>query len=124
MFLDASFEQLHNAERRMSEMFSVFAVLAIAIACLGLFGLAAYTAEQRTKEIGVRKVLGASACEHLRARCRGSSSSRSSWPTSSPGPSPVTCHVRRGCRNFAYRVEVGWGIFPACRGGGPGPSPR
>ncbi|MEL6536476.1 MAG: ABC transporter permease [Bacteroidota bacterium] len=59
-FIDESFEDLYENEKRQGSIFNRFAVLAILIACLGLFGLAAFTAEQRTKEIGVRKVLGAS----------------------------------------------------------------
>ena len=59
-FLDEAFKEQYQAEERLSEVFSYIAFLAIFIACLGLFGLAAFTAEQRTKEIGVRKVLGAS----------------------------------------------------------------
>jgi len=58
-FLDDRFAALYRAEERTSQLFTVFAVISIVIACLGLFGLAAFTAEQRTKEIGVRKVLGA-----------------------------------------------------------------
>ncbi|GAB5520429.1 MAG: ABC transporter permease [Rhodothermales bacterium] len=59
-FLDNAFAEQYTAEQRLMRVFSIFAGLAILIACLGLFGLAAFTAEQRTKEIGVRKVLGAS----------------------------------------------------------------
>jgi putative ABC transport system permease protein len=59
-FLDQRLEQFYKAEQRLIKTFGLFSALAIIIACLGLFGLAAYTAEQRTKEIGVRKVLGAS----------------------------------------------------------------
>jgi len=59
-FLDEDFDRQYKAEDRLGRIFGVFAGLAILIACLGLFGLAAYTVEQRTKEIGVRKVLGAS----------------------------------------------------------------
>jgi putative ABC transport system permease protein len=58
-FVDKTFEQLYNREQRIGTLVAVFAGLAIFIACLGLFGLAAFTAEQRTKEIGIRKVLGA-----------------------------------------------------------------
>ncbi len=59
-FLDERFNDMYKAEQKLGEIFSVFAFLAIFIACLGLYGLAAFTAEQKTKEIGIRKVLGAS----------------------------------------------------------------
>lgn len=58
-FLDDHFAAMYRTEQRFGRLFGSFAFLAILIACLGLFGLAAYTAEQRTKEIGIRKVLGA-----------------------------------------------------------------
>jgi putative ABC transport system permease protein len=59
-FLDQDFERMYRSEERLGNIFTVFASLAIAIACLGLFALTAFTAEQRSKEIGIRKVLGAS----------------------------------------------------------------
>jgi putative ABC transport system permease protein len=59
-FLDQNFDELFRSEQRMGHLFQVFSVLAIFIACLGLFALAAFTAEQRTKEIGIRKAMGAS----------------------------------------------------------------
>ncbi len=59
-FLDDAFNSLYGAEQRVGKVFGVFAFLAIFLACLGLFGLAAFTTAQRTKEIGIRKVLGAS----------------------------------------------------------------
>ncbi|XWW46886.1 ABC transporter permease [Fibrella sp. USSR17] len=59
-FLDENYNRLYRDEQRTGNLFIFFAGVAIVICCLGLFGLAAYTAEQRTKEIGVRKVLGAS----------------------------------------------------------------
>jgi putative ABC transport system permease protein len=58
-FMDAEFEATYRAEQRMGRIFIIFTSLAIIIACLGLFGLSAYAAEQRNKEIGIRKVLGA-----------------------------------------------------------------
>jgi putative ABC transport system permease protein len=58
-FMDNDFNNLYNAEQRTGKLFITFAVFAIFIACLGLFGLVTYAAEQRTKEIGIRKVLGA-----------------------------------------------------------------
>lgn len=59
-FLDEDFDKMYAYERRLGKIFATFSGLAIIIACLGLFGLTAFTAEQRTKEIGIRKVLGAS----------------------------------------------------------------
>jgi len=59
-FLDERFNNVYRAEQKIGEIFGSFAVLAIFVGCLGLFGLAAFVAEQRTKEIGIRKVLGAS----------------------------------------------------------------
>jgi putative ABC transport system permease protein len=58
-FLDEEFGKMYESEQKLSSMFIVFAVLAILIACLGLFALTAFITEQRTKEIGIRKVLGA-----------------------------------------------------------------
>jgi len=59
-FLDEDFEKMYLSEERLSAIFTIFSGLAIIIACLGLFALTTFTAEQRTKEIGIRKVLGAS----------------------------------------------------------------
>lgn len=59
-FLDEDFGRMYASEQRLGETFAIFASLAIIIACLGLFALTSFTAEQRTKEIGIRKVLGAS----------------------------------------------------------------
>ena len=59
-FMDEDFASVYESETRVGQIFSVFTFLAIFIACLGLFGLATFTAEQRTKEVGIRKVIGAS----------------------------------------------------------------
>ncbi|MCH5687553.1 hypothetical protein LWM68_26780 [Niabella sp. W65] len=59
-FVDEQFNQMFRNEQLISTLSRIFAALAILISCLGLFGLSAYTAEKRTKEIGIRKVLGAS----------------------------------------------------------------
>ena len=65
-FLDEAFDNMYRQERRVGTVALVFSLLAIIIACLGLFGLATYIAEQRTKEIGIRKVLGASVTNIVR----------------------------------------------------------
>ncbi|MBN1326800.1 MAG: ABC transporter permease [Candidatus Cloacimonetes bacterium] len=59
-FMDEHFAGLHSAENRAGQIVTIFSILAIFVACLGLYGLAAFTAHQKTKEIGIRKVLGAS----------------------------------------------------------------
>jgi putative ABC transport system permease protein len=59
-FLDQDFDSLYRSERLRGRIFLTFSALAVLIACLGLLGLASFTAEQKTKEIGIRKVLGAS----------------------------------------------------------------
>lgn len=58
-FMDQQFDQMYRAESRVQDLMTAFSVLAMVIACLGLFGLSAYSAERRTKEIGIRKVMGA-----------------------------------------------------------------
>lgn len=60
-FMDQQFEALYSAEHRMARLFAIFSTLAIVIACLGLLGLVSFSATQKTKEIGIRKVLGATA---------------------------------------------------------------
>ena len=60
-FLEGNLARYYRSEKRLNEICSLFSLLAVFIACLGLFGLASYTAEQRTKEIGIRKAVGASA---------------------------------------------------------------
>ena len=59
-FVDDQYDELYRAEERLGQLFGYFTALAIVIGCLGLFGLTSFAAEQRTKEIGIRKVLGAS----------------------------------------------------------------
>jgi putative ABC transport system permease protein len=59
-FLDEDFNKLYSAELRLGKVMNLFSVIAILLACLGLFGLSSYSARQRVKEIGIRKILGAS----------------------------------------------------------------
>ncbi len=65
-WLDRHFEKLHHADERAERIIAAFALLSVCIACFGLFGLSAFTAEQRTREIGIRKVLGASSSDILK----------------------------------------------------------
>jgi putative ABC transport system permease protein len=71
-FLDERIAGLYSKENNMSEVLKVFAVLAIIISCLGLFGLVAHAAEMRTKEIGIRKVIGCTRGIHYRITVQGS----------------------------------------------------
>jgi len=68
-FLDQEIDQFYRADVRFGRLLGVFSVLAVVISCLGLFGLAAFMAEQRTKEIGIRKVFGASVPAIIRLLC-------------------------------------------------------
>ncbi|MBN2409423.1 MAG: ABC transporter permease [Candidatus Aminicenantes bacterium] len=103
-FLDENFEDLYRSDRRMGIVFQNFAALAIFISCLGIFGLAAFTAEQRTKEIGVRKVLGASTAGILSLLSREflllvTVANLIAWPS---GYFLTT----RLLRNYAYRTDM------------------
>jgi hypothetical protein len=68
-FLDADFNDMYRAEERMGGVLRAFAAFAVLIACLGLFGLAAHAAERRTKEVGIRRILGASVPEIVVLLC-------------------------------------------------------
>ncbi len=110
-FLDTEFNHVYDAEQRVGKIALSFAVLAILIACLGLFGLAAYIAEQRTKEIGIRKVLGASATSLVAMLSRDFLklvliSSVIAFPL-------AWWSMRTWLQDFAYRIEIGWWVFVA-----------
>ncbi len=108
-FLDQDFDSLYRAEQRTGVTFGVFAMLAILVACLGLFGLAAFVAEQRTKEIGVRKVLGASVGGIILLLSRGF---LKLVGIAFVLAAPVAYFAMdRLLQDFAYRVEISWPIF-------------
>jgi putative ABC transport system permease protein len=108
-FFDDVFERAYFAEQRLGRVFGSFAVLAVFVACLGLFGLSAFTAEQRTKEIGIRKVLGASDARIF------AELSREFIPWVLPANFvawPVAYVAMNGwLRNFAYRTHIGIAAF-------------
>jgi len=109
MFMDERFNRLYWAEQRIGKIFGVFATLAVVIGCLGLFGLAAFTAEQRTKEIGIRKVLGASAPGIIRLLLKEfvilvGVANLVAWPI-------AYLVMRRWLQDFAYRISPGVWIF-------------
>ncbi len=108
-FLDAAFNDMYNNERRIGKIILIFSALAILIACLGLFGLSTFIAEQRTKEIGIRKVLGATAAGMVRLL---SGDFIKLVGFSFILAAPLAWYfMNRWLQDFAYRVEISWWIF-------------
>jgi len=108
-FLDDDFDQLFRQEMRLGRVFTAFTIVAIFIACLGLLGLSAYMAERRTKEIGIRKVMGASITSIL-----GLLSKEFLKLTGIAFVLAVPLawyFIQNWLQNFAYRIEVGPMIF-------------
>ncbi len=108
-FLDESFDNLYRAEERLSRLFFNFSLLAIFIACLGLFGMACFSAEHRTKEIGIRKMLGASTSGLVVMLIKDLIklifiASLVAWPI-------IFLASKTWLQNFAYRTNIGSGIF-------------
>lgn len=108
-FLDQDFQKNYEKEERTSQLIQYFTLIAIVIACLGLFGLAIYTAGQRIKEIGVRKVLGASVAEIVTLLSRDF---MKLVVISIILSSPVAYYLmNRWLEGFAYRIEIQWWVF-------------
>ena len=108
-FLDKSFARMYQSEQKIASILLVFTALALFIGCLGLFALAAFTAEQRTKEIGIRKVLGASAGSVV---VMLSQDFIKLVLISIAISSPVAYFLmEKWLANFAYRAEISWWIF-------------
>jgi putative ABC transport system permease protein len=108
-FMDEAFNDMYRVEQRTGNLGLTLAIIAIVIACLGLFGLATYTAEQRIKEIGVRKVLGASIRNIISMLSKdfmllvliasGLAIPLAWWA------------MHKWLQDFAYRIDIGWWIF-------------
>ena len=108
-FLDQDYKALYVAEQRVSDLSSYFAVLAILISCLGLFGLAAYTAERRRKEIGIRKILGASGWGIVYLL---STNFTKMVLIAVMIALPISYYITRNWLNdFAYRIDLKWWYF-------------
>ena len=108
-FLDGAFNNMYLQEQQTAKVAISFAVLAIIIACLGLFGLVTYMAEQRTKEIGIRKVLGASASSVISML---SVDFLKLIIISIVIASPIAWYfMYRWLQDFAYRINIDWWIF-------------
>jgi putative ABC transport system permease protein len=108
-FMDEYFDEQYRAEERMLTVFGYFAVLTILIACLGLFGLASFTAEQRTKEIGIRKVLGSSTGSIVMLLSKDFALL---VLVAIVLASPIAWYgMERWLQDFAYRTELSWWVF-------------
>ena len=108
-FLDDDFQKNYNAENRLSSIVSYFTLIAILICCLGLFGLATFSAEQRIKEIGVRKVLGASVTGIVTLL---SKDFLKLVVIAIVIASPLAWYVmHKWLQDFAYRININWWIF-------------
>jgi putative ABC transport system permease protein len=108
-FLDESIAEAYESERRIGKIFQYFTGLAILIACLGLFGLASFTAEQRTKEIGIRKILGAKVSGIVLLLSKEFTkwilvANIIAWPV-------AYFLSKKWLQGFAYRMNLGWGVF-------------
>ncbi|QMU26712.1 ABC transporter permease [Adhaeribacter radiodurans] len=108
-FLDQNFERLYHSDLLVSKLATGFAFIAIFISCLGLFGLVTFTVQQRTKEIGIRKVLGASVRLIVTLLSKDFLklvllSNVIAWPLAGWA-------MHRWLQDFAYRTELDWGIF-------------
>ncbi len=108
-FLDESFDKMYRAEEQMNKIFTSFSLIAIIISCLGLFGLAAYMTEKRTKEVGIRKVVGASMSGILYLLSKEFTiwvlvANMIAWPA-------AYYVMNRWLQTFAYHVELNVWIF-------------
>jgi putative ABC transport system permease protein len=108
-FMDNDFNKIYNADQRTGKLFITFAVFAIFIACLGLFGLVTYAAEQRTKEIGIRKVLGAGVGGIVTMLSKDFAklvliASVIAFPI-------AWLAMNKWLQSFAYRINVSWWMF-------------
>jgi putative ABC transport system permease protein len=113
-FLDEDFNALYGSEEKLSEVFGYISVLAIGVACLGLFGLVAFSAKQRTKELGVRKVLGASVAGIVELLAKDFVklvvvANLIAWPV-------AWYAMNRWLQDFAYRIDIGWWMFALAGG--------
>ena len=108
-FLDRDYDNLYTNERQIRSFFSIFSFLAIFIACLGLFGLAAFVADRKTKEIGIRKILGASVTKIVNNLNKSFVkwvlvANLIAWPA-------AWYIMNKWLQNFAYRIELSWWMF-------------
>ncbi len=108
-FMDQAYSQMYESEKRFGQAFNLFTALALCIACMGLFGLVSHNVLRRTKEIGIRKVLGASAANIVELLSRDF---LRLVVFSSLVAIPIAWYAMRSwLQNFEYRIEIRWWIF-------------
>jgi putative ABC transport system permease protein len=108
-FLDLDFQKNYEAESRQAALINYFTIIAIIISCLGLFGLVTFSAEQRTKEIGIRKVLGASISGLVGLLAKDFLKLVAIAVVIA---SPLAWYaMNKWLENFAYRTSIGWQVF-------------
>ncbi|WP_343746493.1 ABC transporter permease [Chitinophaga sp.] len=108
-FLDDDFSRLYAADQRTGKIFISFTCFAVLISCLGLFGLVTYAAEQRTKEISIRKVMGASVASIVALLSRDF---LKLVAVAIVVASPLAWWIMdRWLQDFAYRISIGWWVF-------------
>jgi putative ABC transport system permease protein len=113
-FLDESLDKLYRSEQNFRTVFSAMTLLSVIIACLGLFGLAAFTAEQRTKEIGIRKVLGATVSG---VTVLLSKDFAKLVMIAYVIACPIAWYaMQKWLQGFAYRIDMGWWVFALAGG--------
>jgi putative ABC transport system permease protein len=110
-FMDESYGAMYNSEEKLSELLWIFTVMAIIVGCMGLFGLAAFSAEQRTKEIGIRKVLGANVFNIVGLLSRSFLvliviASLIAFPI-------AWWAMNNWLKDFPYRIMISWWMFAA-----------
>jgi putative ABC transport system permease protein len=113
-FMDEKVNAQYGAETRLLKIFGIFSTFAVFISCLGLFGLVSFTTEQRTKEIGIRKVLGASVASITFMLSNGFARLvLIAFVVATP---LAWWAMNKWLQNFAYRAEAGWPIFALAGG--------
>ena len=107
--MDEAYGKMYSAEEKLGSLIWIFTIMAIFVGCMGLFGLAAFSAEQRTKEIGIRKVLGASIFNITALLSKSFIrlvliSSLIAFPLS-------WWAMNKWLEDFSYRITIGWWVF-------------
>jgi len=108
-FMDETYSAMYNAETKLSDLLWIFTIMAIVVGCMGLFGLAAFSAEQRTKELGIRKVLGANAFDIVGLLSKNflmlvMIASFIAFPI-------AWWAMNSWLKDFPYRVSISWWVF-------------